>query len=399
MRCDHSSSHVADDTRDLLGGIAVRLTTLHASGALVMEPDLGPLGLSSDATEAVRQMARWSRSLDSLRRLARDVVPAAIREPGRRFERLTELHRGSPRRTIHWPKTLARRIGRENEAEPEFVCRRATRSMGAPENTLLALTLENAIELVKQLRASGDSLGFTDYGRVLRGLDETFRSGLEAPTIRASTARPNRGPGTNPVDLETAVADRLGYPPAAPRWAHELLGIRRSRGWVPRRMSKVDLPRDDLWLISALLDAVSLVREFLPVRQRANAPSEFEHRDVRLEPLETRPGFALRRNRERTLALALPAARSWRDVRTEAAHATVFDAPRGEPIDSWLFLHRAEDSPEFETVHRGGLALDFIRLQENSEIPENALERISDLLVGEDVEAPPHTPDVATRTR
>lgn len=363
--------------RAYLARIAARWTTLFASG--VLQREVRVEGIIGDQLGALyRGLLSWSRHVEAARRLFEEVVPAATQHPGRLFHRYLSVDRGCVRGGVHWPKTIQRRLGREETASLEFVSRGSERSLFAPENILLVATIEEvADDIVQSLDwISRLELASTDDARLLRTYQEAATKVFSDTALGRVRARHAlRLAPAAIAKLEHAVRDRTrAVPPAAPNWSGPLLELRRRRATVPRRFVGARFDESVLWVAMATLDAIALIRSRWPVRQVSNGPSgRFRSPRGSMEPIDG--GWLLLNEPHVRVGLFLDSRREFSLVRSEAVARIWNQQGVVHGVDRWLILHRAtqEIGPKIEV--RGQLQLAFASLNA-TESPVKDLETL-----------------------
>ncbi|MCA9699243.1 MAG: hypothetical protein KC431_17090 [Myxococcales bacterium] len=374
---------MVEEVELLAARVVSRLVTLRAAGALQRACDFAE-ATPGEVGETARLLWDWSRTLGDAQALIREVFEPALREPGRRHQRRTQLVSGRPRGATSWPRTVQQSLQRPPSGTPRFVCTVGERSVIAPENLLLIASLEDALIRGAQVsaRLEHSALLAADDRELYRRHRQAARRALATPWVqhcREALRTLDRGDAGFERTLEAEVRERLrGRPCAAPAWARRLLELRRAPLRVPDLASLRALEGEPLWQILAGLEVLALLRRRAPLRQQDDGFAD--HHGLRFGPLAGTPTWVVAGSGRPSMALLRPRARGWQEVRREALYWSWTAALDDAEIDRWLILHRAEDGPGFFRRERRGIELLYWRLDVAQGPSDLLTERIDDWL-------------------
>jgi hypothetical protein len=351
----------------MIARVAAHFCSLRAGGVMSGGASAAS-ALAGNMPEAVfKDLVNISRFLHAVHRLRTEVLPSAEREPGRLYARAHRLERHSPRGAVNWARTIRHRLGRESIAGTQHVCRVAERTLLAPENVLLLSTIITTLGLgrtaVARLRESGvlqahDCRAFGMLERHCEALrcSPFYRSAWE-DACALSGHRSDRL-----LELEAAVDERTRFqPPAAPRWALQLLRLREDICDVPNEITGRGIELDALWLTLAKLEAIACVKRAAPIRWMGPEFIAGWH-DVRLEAREREGYWLLRRGDDPVACITWSSAASWREVRAQAVMAAWEARYADKAVDNWIVIHRCTEIPPEQSEARRDVTLHFSRV-------------------------------------
>lgn len=362
----------------LITRVTARFSSLRAAGVLSDGAPLSAIGLSRHTEPFLDTLARLARLLNAIRRLTNDVLPAAPRQPGRLFLRTHHVERQSIRGTINWPRTIRHRAGRESMTSTEFVCSMSRRSLVAPENILLVLTLNALLDRGRACVLRMRRLGVLEPRDrdTLSQFERRCREILDSPhyqPAREEVARLGRldAQGHRALLSEVATRARLS-PAAAPDWARSLLSASRDVCEIPSDVAAPHLESSDLWDAFARLETISALNAVVPVRMLRGIPG-VASRDVRLFPSSDQLTWTLKRKDTSVAAVRFLIDPDWNSVRAKALLLMWDFRHEGSGIDNWMILHRSTDAVEDLVEARGALQLSFSRIRAESLTSESLI--------------------------
>lgn len=361
-----------DEQGLLFARVVARTVSLRGAGVMRRPCDFSTVGPERAPSPTAELLWSWSRLVADAQALLHEVFEPSLREPGREHLRSATLSSGRPRGAVNWPQTVARSLRAGQAGPPSFACTTAERSVFAPENLLLVMTLD------KFLRRGLGTTSKLERSRLLaagdRELFRRYRLGAEralaAPWIRACRERAVELCRATPraeLELERAVQQRIrGRPSAAPEWARSLLELRRRPQRIPVASSLTQLDRDELWAQLALLEVLILLRRTSRARQTDasfSCPSGLVFRR-----LDEAPVWVITTPNQPPIGVLRPRHTSWEQVRRDALYwswtATLADAD----IDRWLIIHRADTHERERERGRGDIQLHYWRLRGKDQV-------------------------------
>jgi hypothetical protein len=261
-----------DPERLLRARIARRLVVLGAAGALEGKRPLPLAPLMVESHCYLRFLSELVRSAASLGHLFQKIVPQALPDPGRLYQRQEFLTPNGPRGTVHWPLTIKHRLRSQAGSALETICLMGSRVLEAPENILLAVTLLESSERAALLagRARTRPLCRDDRRVLARVRAESAKilvHRLLGPLTPSARATRNRGVAAIQT-LEGEVARRLKGPrPTAPPWSADLLRLRRSLRGLAEDLGRVRMPVGPLYALACGLDTLGVLRDEVDLRE------------------------------------------------------------------------------------------------------------------------------------
>lgn len=308
---------------------------------------------------AILTIARTSRDVGEL---LSSILPAAIREPGRIYAR--HVVSTPPLANIHWPRTLSRCRGRESITRLEFVGSVGRRETSAPENVLLALTLEDVSNRGESLDSVARYVHVSkDERRVVATARRRAQAGLAVGWLSecAGEAHKLKARGREAVvALEREVARRGSVTSnQAPPWARDLVRVRSgiAASFVGERLQLPEL--DDLTSILACLELFGLLRECFDLREMWGAGDEVricERAGPRtLVPLAADSNSPLRAwalEVDGAPRLGVGAGAPWMTTPAavrSAATESYFTRHGAQELKTWLIVHGCRDVERYHS--------------------------------------------------
>ena len=252
----------------MLARIVARLVELELAGVLHRPASFA--SITPQGSRGARLLWDWARVLDRSHRLVEEVLRPALRQPGREHRRRVVHTKGRPRGKVRWPATSQRQLRGLERALP-FVCTRAERSLLAPENLLLALTLdEHGARLARLVPLLERERGYPPARLALQALARTQTRASQVPTwLTACRAqlRQHERPGLAAELEQLTRARAAGRPCAAPAWAKRLVELRQRHAPLPDPAALERLAPLALWRELCGLELLTQLRAHTALRQ------------------------------------------------------------------------------------------------------------------------------------
>ncbi|HLT36256.1 MAG TPA: hypothetical protein VK034_08220 [Enhygromyxa sp.] len=330
----------------------------------------GPCELS--ASDQPRELASpaallwsWSRLISDTQQLLGRVLEPATREPGRMHQRSVSIERGRPRGAVHWPRTVQLGLRSVDSRGLRHVCSLASRSLLAPENLLLVLTLEQFV--ARGLLVGGHAQAAKTLGNARLDPLQRLRSQLrgiegtpEFSAWREAARELKRSGLAAELALEQAVRERVqGRPSAAPEWARALLELRRQPAAIPSRSAIASIDDGTLWQQLAALELLCALRRRGVIRQ---ADQGFVGaRGLMLRPILDTPAWVMTAPGREPVGVLWLESEDWEQVRMHALYWSWTARHEDADIDRWVCFHRTGQPTLVR--RRGPIELSYCDLQ------------------------------------
>lgn len=347
-------SVISSDYMRYLARIAFDISELKCAGVISHFDRLLPFLCDDTHASAISNYLNNLRVINAALKLKDEIVPAAIKQPGKYFCRIQSHSTGRPQGVVNWPKTIRYRMGQELLTQDQFLCNASLRSSGAPENLLLKITLHEVIKSLHSHIFDGSLDSHSNHLKLslIRSLNQLNATA----TDNSKTFKRDYSKDIRKLELDTYKRSNT-RPPQAPTWAKKLIQIRKDLNWLPEVLSGSPIEHEKLWEVFAIFVSLKIINRIEPIRQCYGRANSFTGPRINLS-IDTSKSIILIKKEQQTFGLSYKYYTHSDQIRTQGALNLIFE----NSIDKWLFIHNSNYYKTFEHLERKGLELIYVKL-------------------------------------